>query len=243
MTEMSDIDVLLLCGGMGTRLRSTIGENQKVAASVAGRPFLSFQLERLAGFGVRHVVLAAGFGSNQIEEAVKKYHYGMDVELSVEPQPLGTGGAIKFAKVKARGEKWIIMNGDCFSNVHLDEMLDFHDKKQALVTLAVSAREDAQDYGTIDLLPDGRIAAFLEKEKTRTTGYVNVGVYCFEQAAFDLMPEKRAFSVETEYFPFILDKSVYGFVDHGGFLDIGTPERFAEAQQVFKNKTDERQRG
>jgi NDP-sugar pyrophosphorylase family protein len=236
MTAISDADVLLLCGGLGTRLRSTIGEHQKVAASVAGRPFLSFQLERLAGFGVSHVVLAAGFGAKQIAEAVRDYHYGMDVELSVEPRPLGTGGAVKFAQPRARGKKWIIMNGDCFSDVDLVRMLDFHDEHQAMVTLAVAKRQDAQDYGTIDLLPDGRITAFREKEKDRTTGYVNVGVYCFEHSAFDLMPPQEAFSVETEYFPVILDRPVFGFIDQGGFLDIGTPERFAEAQQVFQKK-------
>ena len=116
-------------------------------------------------------------------------------------------------------------------------MLIFHDAKNALATLAVAQRDDAQDYGTIELLSDGRITAFLEKEKTRTTGYVNVGVYCFEHKAFDLMPGGDAFSVETVFFPSILNEPVYGFVDQGRFLDIGTPERFAEAQTVFKKKS------
>lgn len=234
MINVSEVDVLLLCGGLGTRLRSTIGENQKVAALVAGRPFLSFQLERLAQFGIRHVVLAAGFGAEQIEASIRDYHYGMDIELSVEPKRLGTGGAIKFARDKARASKWIVMNGDCFSDVDLKAMVNFHDQKKALVTLAVCRRDDASDYGTIAMGPDGRILAFREKDKTQTTGYVNVGVYCFEDKAFDLMPPQEAFSVETEYFPVILDQPVYGFVDQGTFLDIGTPERFAEAQQIFR---------
>jgi NDP-sugar pyrophosphorylase family protein len=234
MTNIQDIDVLLLCGGLGTRLRSTIGENQKVAADVAGRPFLSFQLERLARFGIKHVVLAAGFGAEQIADAMKDFHFGMDIELSIEPEPLGTGGAIKFARSKAKGKKWIIMNGDCFSNVDLAQMLKFHDEKKAMVTLAVVKRTDAQDYGTIELGEKDRITAFREKETSRTTGYVNVGVYCFEDAAFDLMPAKKKFSIETEYFPVILKQLVYGFIDKGSFLDIGTPERFEEAQQFFK---------
>lgn len=239
MTNIFDIDVLLLCGGLGTRLRSTIGENQKVAANVAGRPFLAFQLERLAQFGIKHVVLAAGFGVEQIAEAVKDYHYGMDVELSIETERLGTGGAIKFARDKAKGKKWIIMNGDCYSHVDLVRMLAFHDNKESLVTLAVGKRDDAQDYGTIELKENNRIIAFREKEADRTTGYVNVGVYCFEKAAFDLMPQQAAFSVETEYFPMILESDVYGFIDEGSFLDIGTPERFEEAQKFFKRKNDE----
>lgn len=236
MTNIQDIDVLLLCGGLGTRVRPAIGENQKVAADVAGRPFLSFQLERLSQFGIKHVVLAAGFGAEQIEEAAKDYHFGMDVELSVEAERLGTGGAIKFARDKAKGKKWIIMNGDCFSNIDLAQMLKFHDEKQALATLAVAKRDDAQDYGTIEIGENDRIIAFREKEAARTTGYVNVGVYCFEQEAFDLMPEQNAFSVETEYFPVILDHPVYGFIDQGSFLDIGTPERFEEAQKFFKKE-------
>ncbi len=238
MTRIHEVDVLLLCGGMGTRLRSTIGEQQKVAASVAGRPFLFLQLEKLSHAGIRHVVLAAGFGADQIADMAKQHHYDMDVELSIEPQPLGTGGAIKYARNKAKGKKWIIMNGDCFSHVSLTEMLAFHDGKQATVTLAVASCNDAQDYGTIALMPDGRISAFREKETQQTTGHVSVGVYCFEHAAFDLMPNQDKFSIETDYFPNILDHPVYGFVDRGSFLDIGTPERFAQAQQVFKTDND-----
>jgi D-glycero-alpha-D-manno-heptose 1-phosphate guanylyltransferase len=188
----------------------------------------------LSRFGVKHVVLAAGFGAEQIADAVRDYHFGMDVELSIEPEPLGTGGAIKFARLKSKGVKWVIMNGDCFSSVNILEMVQFHDRRQSMVTLAVSRRTDAHDYGTVELGDDGRISAFREKEKTRTTGFVSVGVYCFEHAAFDLMPEKEKFSVETEYFPRILEHPVYGFVDQGSFLDIGTPERFAEAQKFFK---------
>lgn len=233
MTNIENIDVLLLCGGLGTRLRSTIGEQQKVAADVAGRPFLAFQLERLASFGIRHVVLAAGFGAEQIEAAIQDYHYGMDVELSVEPEPLGTGGAIKFARGKAKGSKWIIMNGDCFSKVDLVKMVAFHDQSRATVTLAVAKRDDARDYGTIEMSQDHRISAFREKEENRTTGFVSVGVYCFEDRAFDLMPKQAAFSVEKDFFPHILEHPVYGFVDEGTFLDIGTPERFAQAQKEF----------
>ncbi|MEW5894593.1 MAG: sugar phosphate nucleotidyltransferase [Candidatus Omnitrophota bacterium] len=234
MATIHDMDVLLLCGGFGTRLRSAIGEKQKVAAEVAGRPFLSFQLERLSQSGFNHVVLAAGFGAEQIEQALSGYHYGMDVELSVEPEALGTGGAIKFARSKGRGRRWVILNGDCFSNVDIPGMIKFHNEKRSLVTLAVAKRDDAYDYGTIEMGADNRITAFREKEKTRTTGYVSVGLYCFEDKAFDLMPSSDKFSVETEFFPKILNNPVYGFTDPGTFLDIGTPERFAEAQRFFR---------
>jgi len=237
MTQLDDVDVLLLCGGLGTRLRSTIGSRQKVAAEVAGRPFLSFQLERLSQLGIRHVILAAGFGAQQIAEAVSNDHFGMDVELSVEPEPLGTGGAIKFARDKARGRKWIIMNGDCFSQVDLAGMVRFHDECQAMVTLAVARRDDAHDYGTIDLDAENRILAFREKEVQQTTGLVSVGVYCFEHRAFDRMPAAEVFSIEKDFFPAILDEAVYGFLDDGTFLDIGTPERFAQAQHIFKGET------
>jgi len=234
MTQLNEVDVLLLCGGLGTRLRSTIGSRQKVAAEVAGRPFLGFQLERLARFGIRHVILAAGFGAEQIAAAVSDDHFGMDVELSVESRPLGTGGAIKSARSRARGRKWIIMNGDCFSQVDFEAMVRFHDERQAMVTLAVARRDDAHDYGTIDLDAQNRILAFREKETQQTTGWVSVGVYCFEHRAFDRMPAREVFSVEKDFFPSVLDEAVYGFLDNGTFLDIGTPERFAQAQHVFK---------
>ena len=146
-------------------------------------------------------MLAAGFGAEQIAAAVQEHHYGMDVELSVEPQPLGTGGAIKFARDHAKGKKWMIMNGDCFSNVDFVKMLAFHDQHSAMVTLAVAQRDDAKDYGTIEMEEDNRIVAFREKEQDRTTGYVSVGVYCFEHEAFEQMPAEDKFSIETDFFP------------------------------------------
>ncbi len=233
-TAVSDIDVLILCGGLGTRLRSTIGETQKVATDIGGRPFLAIQLERLARQGVRHVVLAAGFGAEQIEAAVRQYDFDLSVDISREPRALGTGGAINFARPFAKGRKWIIMNGDCLFDISIDAMLKFHDQKQSLVTLAVCSRQDAQDYGTVQFDADQRILAFREKEKTQTTGFVSVGLYCFEQEAFELMPAEEKFSVETQFFPTILNEKVFAYPVDSGFLDIGTPERLEQARREFR---------
>lgn len=233
-TAVSDIDALILCGGLGTRLRSTIGETQKAAADIGGRPFLATQLERLARQGVRHVVLAAGFGAEQIEDAARQYDFGLRIDISREPRALGTGGAIKFAKAFAKGRKWIIMNGDCLFDIAIEAMLRFHDEKQGLVTLAVCSRRDAQDYGTVQFDKDHRILAFREKEKTQTTGFVSVGLYCFEPGAFELMPAEEKFSVETRFFPMILNEKVFAYPVDSGFLDIGTPERLERARREFR---------
>ncbi len=233
-TDVLDIDVLILCGGLGTRLRSTIGEKQKVAVDIGGRPFLAIQLERLKRQGARHVVLAAGFGAEQIEQVARQHDFGLEIEISREPYPLGTGGAIKFAQSFAQAKKWIIMNGDCLFDIPIADMLRFHDSQKGIVTLAVCSREDAQDYGTVEFDAKQRVVSFREKEKTLTTGFVSVGLYCFEPRAFELMPAEEKFSVETQFFPKILDSGVFAYPVESGFLDIGTPDRLQQARQEFR---------
>lgn len=235
MAALGDVDAMILCGGLGTRLRSAIGGRQKVAAEVGGKPFLILQLERLQRAGVKRVILAAGFGADDVEQAALDADLGLETVMVRESEPLGTGGAIKYAGDAVQSKECLILNGDCFCPVDLSAFVSAHRRRKALVSLVASRMPDPRDYGTVLFDDDDRVRGFLEKDPDRTeAGWVNAGIYCFSRKAFMMMPEKDRFSVEHDFFPEILERRVFGYRVENEIFDIGTPERFARAQEIFK---------
>ncbi len=229
-----ETDVLILCGGFGTRMRPAIGVRQKVAVDVGGRPVLVWQLDRLAAAGACHVVLAAGFGADEVGRIAEGHSEGLEIDLSIEPRPLGTGGAIKFARRLGRSGRWLILNGDCLSEVDFAKFVEYHRSKESAVTLTVTRRDDAHEYGTVAFEADGRITAFREKEAALTTGFVSLGVYCFNDEAFDWMPSREAFSIEKDFFPEVLRHPVFAYREERPFVDVGTPERLKVADDLMR---------
>ena len=225
-------DALILCGGLGTRLRSEIGETQKVMAEVDGRPFLDFNIELLRKQGIERIILGTGFQSDQ----VKEYYQKKDKSLifSSEKSPLGTGGAVKNAQGFIKSNPFFVLNGDSFCQVNLKSVLDFHQKNKALATVVLSRVTDSRDYGRVVIDKEGKILNFKEKEES-SEGYVNAGIYCFDQKVFDLMPQESKFSLERDCFPKWIGSSFYGFVVDHEFYDIGTPERYGKVKEGLRD--------
>ena len=245
-------DALILCGGLGTRLRALIGAKQKTVAEVNGRPFLFFIIEDLVRQGVRRIVLSTGYQAADLKTALGSHDFGAEIIPSEEEEPLGTGGAIRFAIGKVESEPFFVLNGDSFCQLRYSELLAFHKEKSALLTMTVAARPDRTDYGTLWLAADGSVQGFTEKEPVRTVSvdarentvfssvgphisavYVNAGVYCFSRRIFAHMPAAKKFSLEYDLFPALCGRGLCGFVTKGKFIDIGTPSRFQEAQEFF----------
>lgn len=231
MRQTANTDVVILCGGLGTRLRATIGEQQKTMADVGGRPFLDTLLEYLAGQGFRRAILCTGYQGEKISEYYRAGKFGMTIFCSPEKEPLGTGGAFKNAEKFIQSDPFVAMNGDSVCHLDYQSLVAAHHKRQADMTLAVVKVPNRAEYGAITIDGDGRIQGFEEKNSSASgEGFINTGIYCLNKEALSWMPAQK-FSIEKDFFPKHLDKKVYAFEFPGEFLDIGTPERFAKANQ------------
>ncbi len=234
--DLAKIDMVILCGGLGTRLRSTIGQAQKTMASVGEEPFLNKVLRYLKLQGFCRIILAMGFQAQEVEAYYRKNDLGLTIEFSKEETPLGTGGAIKNAEALVLSEQFFAMNGDCFCALDYREFLKFHLTRKNIATLSVSKIDDSRDYGTIILGEKDLIKGFEEKKDVKGGGFVNIGAYCFNKEIFNMMPQGK-FSIERDFFPLLpekLQERFSGFVVDNEFLDIGTPDRYSNAEEIIR---------
>jgi len=234
MAAAQNIPVLLLVGGMGTRLRSVVPNAPKPLATVGDKSFLELLVLQLREQGFRQLVMCSGYLADQIEN-----HFGdgsrwdVSIEYSKESQPLGTGGAVKLAEPLLRGcSTFVVMNGDSFMESNFEELLRNHSAQKALLTMAVRRVENAGRYGTVQISPDQRITGFAEKTGSETPGIVNAGIYVFDSKILEEIAP-GASSLERDLFPNILGRGVHAVEQKGMFIDIGTPEDYARAQQIF----------
>jgi D-glycero-alpha-D-manno-heptose 1-phosphate guanylyltransferase len=231
-------DIIILAGGLGTRLRSVVHDTPKCLAPVAGKPFLHFLLQYLAKQNItKHVILSVGYLHNQIEDYIEsvKQQYVFDFEFVLEDEPLGTGGGIQLALKAAQTKNALILNGDTFYNADLNKFIEHHHAKEAHTSLALKPLTNFDRYGTVQLSDEGIITTFNEK-KAVSEGLINGGIYAVNVTEFlELnMPEK--FSFEQEYLSKTAsyNHKLCGSIDDGYFIDIGVPTDFEIAQTSLK---------
>jgi NDP-sugar pyrophosphorylase family protein len=236
MSSPGLIDVIVLAGGLGTRLRPLVEEVPKCLAPVAGRPFLDIILAQLVAAGcVNAVVLAVGYKSEVIVERYRNSgRYPFPVDFSVETAPLGTGGAIVQALPLTSTSNVLVMNGDTFVELDIPMFEKAHVASEAPVTLAVVTVPDATRYGTVEVeATTGRIARFVEKTTTARAGLVNAGCYLMRRTCLEAMPRGKMLSLEGEILPGLIEKGIYSYYVAGKFIDIGTPESYLAAQSYL----------
>jgi len=224
---------VLLVGGFGTRLRSVVPNVPKPLATVGEKSFLELPIYQLRSQHIRRLVFCTGYLAAQTEEHFGDGHkWDVSIQYSRESQPLGTAGAVKLAQSYLRGaDEFLVMNGDSFMEVNFDHLLKFHRDRAAIVSMAVRRVENAGRYGTVRLESDCRVTGFLEKTGNETPGVVNAGVYVFNHKVLQNIPEGPC-SLEKDVFPKLLEHGVFGLEQQGVFIDIGTPEDYARAQQI-----------
>lgn len=233
---VSHTDAVILCGGQGRRLKSVVADTQKVMAEINGRPFLDILLDHIQKQGVGRVILCTGYQGEALERYYRQENRGLTIEFSREQNPLGTGGALKNARYFINSDPFFVLNGDSFCAIDLNAFLDFHKSKLARGTIAVSRAAQTGDYGSITLDESDGITGFREKQTADVLRYVNAGIYCLNEDVFSLMPDEQTFSLEYDFFPALTGKGFYGFCVDAPFYDIGTPQRYAEAQKKLKDK-------
>ncbi|HQP10203.1 MAG TPA: nucleotidyltransferase family protein [Candidatus Omnitrophota bacterium] len=232
----ADCDCVILCGGLGTRLRTAVKDVPKVMAQVNGRPFLDLIIEHLKGQGVDRIVLCTGYQADLVESYYREHYFGLTIDFSRENQPLGTGGALKNAHPVIFSDPFLVFNGDSFLPVDLEAFLDFHQKNDALVSILASPAGQSADFGTLEIDRSGQVISFREKIQEAKEPLVNAGIYCFDGTIFEYMPEEERFSLENDFFPSLIGEKFYGYRTDKKFMDIGTPERYQAAKDVFKKR-------
>ena len=145
------MEVIILAGGLGTRLRSVVSEVPKCMAPVAGKPFLWYLLKYLTNYDVSKVILSVGYLREVIYEWIGKIkcEFPFEFEYAVEEIPLGTGGGIKLALERTTAKNVVILNGDTFFDVNLDELMETHCQLSSAVTIALKSMEEFDRYGCV----------------------------------------------------------------------------------------------
>lgn len=231
--HLHGVSAAVLAGGLGTRLRSVIPDRPKVLAPVGGRPYLAHLLDQLAGCGVRETILLVGYGADQVRAAFGGEYGGMRLAYSAEPEPLGTGGAVRHALPHIHESTLLLLNGDSFCDVGLAAFLASHVHHRALATLTLAEVGSTARYGRVRTTPDGRITRFEEKGGDDCPGWVNAGVYLIDREAVSDIPAAGPASLEKDVLPrWVAAGRVFGFPG-GRFIDIGTPESYVEAGAFF----------
>lgn len=222
-------DAVILVGGQGTRLRPLTLSAPKPMLPIAGFPFLTHVLSRVAAAGIDHVVLGTSYRAEVFEsEFGDGSKLGLQITYVYEEEPLGTGGAIRNVLDHLRYDTALIFNGDVLSGLDLKDLLAHHEQTQADLTLHLVRVGDPRAFGCVPTDSDGRVTAFLEKTEDPPTDQINAGCYVFRRELIEQIPSGRPVSVEREVFPGLLSSGakVCGYVDTSYWRDMGTPEDF-----------------
>ncbi|MDA2936728.1 sugar phosphate nucleotidyltransferase [Acidobacteria bacterium AH-259-A15] len=230
------MNVLVLAGGEGRRLRPILGRRAKVLAQIAGKPFLSHLLSHVRSQGIQRVVLALGYFHEQVLHYLKERSCeGLEIISIIENRPLGTAGAIRNALSALRSDPVFVMNGDTYTEVLLQSLLAFHRERLATATLAAAWNRSNTRYGQIEMDKTGRVVRFVEKGRD-DSGYVNSGVYVVSRQIIETIPSDRAVSWEREVLPRLVGKGLFAYRGSFRFLDIGTPASYRKAAKFLEEK-------
>ena len=234
--------IVVLCGGLGTRLRTAVADRPKVLADVAGLPFLAHLLDRLAAQGAQRIVLSAGYRADQIVAFLNAAPApGLDVTLVAETEPLGTGGALRFARDASRlVGPFLALNGDTFFSGDLAHLASA--RGDAPVALAVVRVPDVRRYGSVQFdeaagAAGAPVTAFEEKGRTGS-GWINAGAYALSADSLDVLAPGQPASFEREVLVGLTGQARAVPYPAATFLDIGTPDDYARAARFLTAAPD-----
>jgi NDP-sugar pyrophosphorylase family protein len=227
---------ILLAGGKGTRLRPLTIHTPKPIVPIFDRPFLQFQLDLLKQVPeIDEVILSLNYQPRRIEEIFGDGgDTGLGLKYVVEPAPLGTAGAIRYAGESLR-ESVVVFNGDVLTEVDLGAVIALHRERKAKATIVLTPVENPSAYGLVETDDQGNIKRFLEKPKPDeiTCNTINAGIYILEPDTFDRIPKDTPWSIERSFFPSLIERgeTFVAYVYRGYWIDIGTPEKYMQVHR------------
>jgi len=232
---LGPVKAVLLVGGMGTRLRPLTYRIPKPLVPVAGKPLIMHVIDSLPN-EVDEIIIPMSYKKSVMEEYLVRNRPRRKITLVDEPDPLGTGGAVKNVEKRLDGD-FLVINGDSVSSLNLSQFIMFHRQKKAFASISLWPVQDVTPFGVVELDKDSRIRRFQEKPKKDEafSNLINAGVYALDHAVLDHIG-KGFVSMEREVFPKILDKGMYGFRFDGYWVDCGKREGLLEAHWAVMGK-------
>ncbi|MEO6987436.1 MAG: NDP-sugar synthase [Aquihabitans sp.] len=226
---------VVLVGGFGTRLRPLTLTRPKQMLPIVHRPMIEHVLEHLASHGIDEAVLSMGYRPDAFADAYPDgICAGVKLHYAIEPEPLDTAGAIRFAALDAGiAERFVVVNGDVLTDLDLGRLVEFHDSHHGEGTIALHQVDDPSAFGVVPTEPDGRVIAFVEKPPRHEapTDLINAGTYVLEASVLDRIADGRKVSIEREVFPaMVADGALYAMSGDTYWIDTGTPPKYLSAQ-------------
>jgi NDP-sugar pyrophosphorylase family protein len=234
------VKAVVLVGGEGTRLRPLTLSVPKQMLPIVGQPMIERVLGHLANHGIDEAVLSLGYQSDAFTEAYPSgTAAGVRLTYAVEPEPLDTAGAIRFAADHAGvDDTFVVVNGDVLTDLDVTALVSFHREHGAEGTIHLTPVSDPSAFGVVPTDDDGRVAAFIEKppRDEAPTNLINAGTYVLEPHMLERIAPGRRVSIERETFPaMVRSGSLFAMADESYWLDTGTPAAYLQAHRDLLN--------
>jgi len=232
------MQAIILVGGLGTRLRPLTNNIPKAVVPMMNQPFLTYQLKLFAKHGIKDVILSVCHLSDYLKSCLSREEkYGLNLTYISEETPLGTAGAIKNCG-KLLKDTFLVMTGDLLTTINLNEMKNFHHKKNAFITMCTKELDDPTGYGLVKFDSNRRITRFIEKPgdwREFNTNSINTAVWFMDLGVLDFIPSNVKYSAEYELFPALLKarKPFYSYPTSEYWLDFGNPSKYMQAHRAF----------
>ncbi|AYD48872.1 nucleotidyltransferase family protein [Arachidicoccus soli] len=227
-------ELIILAGGLGTRLRSEVPDLPKCMAPVKGKPFIDFVIDYYISQKIEKFIFALGYKSEILQNHLTEKYPNQQLEFSLEEEPLGTGGAIKLACEKASEENVFITNGDTLFKVDVEALAKTHMHNKAECTLGLKPMQNFERFGVVKVDNNNCVQSFQEKQYY-AEGLINGGFYALNIQIFLKKNFENKFSFEKDYLEqFVSQKKIFASVQDKYFIDMGIPEDYRRAAEELE---------
>tara|TARA_Y100000310_G_C20361108_1_gene659009 strand:- start:45 stop:737 length:693 start_codon:yes stop_codon:yes gene_type:complete len=227
---------IILAGGLGTRLRPLTDKTPKPLLPIKGKPTMQYSIENLVEHGITEIILAISFQADKIKEYFGDgSDFGAVLSYSIETEPLGTGGAVKQA-VQNIDDDFVLIWGDNLMDVDIQKMIEQHQQHSGLITMALTPREDVQNFGVAKLEND-KIVGFVEKpsKQQAPTNLINAGAFVINPQALEILPTGVS-SIEKDCFTKLAEQGkIFAYQHTGQWFPTDTIEKYQLADKNFNN--------
>ncbi|MBR2861036.1 MAG: NTP transferase domain-containing protein [Clostridia bacterium] len=227
------MQAIILAGGIGSRLKPLTENLPKPMIPLLNKPLMEYTVELLKRHNLTNIGVTVMFLPQKIKEHFADGNaWRIDMSYFQESTPLGTAGSVKMAENQLE-ETFLVISGDALTNVDLTKILEFHNSKEADVTIVLSKQENPLEYGVVLTDKEGRVTSFLEKPQWENvvSNTVNTGIYVINKSVLSKVPKNQFFDFSRDLFPLLMQENakIFGFITEDYWCDLGTPKAYLQA--------------